>query len=72
MSQHTPFSFAVAAIQMVSSADLMDNLQQAHYWIKQAVQAGAKIVALPEYFCFLGLRDQDKNAFALRRGGAIL
>lgn len=64
MSQHTPSSFAVAAIQMVSSADLMDNLQQAHYWIKQAAQAGAKIVALPEYFCFLGLRDQDKNAYA--------
>ncbi|HLS43005.1 MAG TPA: carbon-nitrogen hydrolase family protein [Paenalcaligenes sp.] len=54
--------FKVAAIQMVSSTDLNKNLLQAKNLIESAVQSGAKIIALPEYFCFMGARDRDKLA----------
>ncbi|WP_323012617.1 carbon-nitrogen hydrolase family protein [Castellaniella sp.] len=57
-------AFPVAAVQMVSGLSLDDNLQQAAYWIKLAAQAGAKLIALPEYFCFMGRRDPDKLALA--------
>lgn len=52
--------FRVAAVQMVSGADVDDNLQQAAQVIADAVRQGAKLVALPEYFCFMGRRDKDK------------
>jgi len=57
-----PSQFCVAAIQMVSSTRLDDNLTQAQTWIQAAVQRGAQLVALPEYFCLLGRRDKDKLA----------
>jgi deaminated glutathione amidase len=50
----------VAAIQMVSGADLGDNLTHAGRLIAQATQAGAELVVLPEYFCLMGLHDTDK------------
>jgi len=52
--------FCVAAIQMVSSTRVDDNLAQAQTWIHTAVQRGAQLVALPEYFCLLGQQDKDK------------
>ncbi|NYT79454.1 carbon-nitrogen hydrolase family protein [Alcaligenaceae bacterium] len=52
--------FRVAAVQMVSGASVDDNLEQAWRLIADAVQQGAKLVALPEYFCFMGRRDKDK------------
>lgn len=55
-------SFQVAAIQMVSSTQLADNLQQAGDLIAQAVDGGAALVVLPEYFCFMGRKDHDKLA----------
>lgn len=53
----------VAALQMVSSTDLTENLKQAESLIESAVQSGAKLLALPEYFCFMGARDRDKLAY---------
>lgn len=50
----------VAAVQMVSSHVLQDNLDQADHLIRQAVQDGAELVVLPEYFCLLGQKDTDK------------
>ena len=50
----------VAAVQMVSSHVLQDNLDQADHLISQAVQDGAELVVLPEYFCLLGQKDTDK------------
>lgn len=50
----------VAAIQMVSSADVNENLSQAEIWIGKAAEQGAGLVALPEYFCLLGRQDTDK------------
>jgi predicted amidohydrolase len=50
----------VAAVQMVSTPRLADNLQCAGELIAQAVSQGADLVALPEYFPIMGISDQDK------------
>ena len=50
----------VASIQMVSSADIKENLATASRLIKAAADTGAKLIALPEYFCLMGLKDTDK------------
>jgi nitrilase len=54
----------VAALQMVSTPRVDENLAQAKALIAQAAQAGAELLALPEYFCLMGLRDTDKLAIA--------
>jgi predicted amidohydrolase len=54
--------FRVAAVQMVSSHQLQENLDSAAAGIAQAAARGAKLVVLPEYFCLMGLRDTDKLA----------
>lgn len=58
----------VAAIQMVSSARLADNLARAGELIAEAARGGAELVVLPEYFCLLGQRDTDKLAIQERFG----
>lgn len=50
----------VAALQMVSAATVEPNLQAAERLIAQAAQAGAELIALPEFFPLLGRRDTDK------------
>lgn len=62
----------VAVIQMVSSADILKNLESASYWITQAAEQGATIIALPEYFCFMGLQDLDKNDHAEIFGAGLI
>src|SRR5574337_956008 len=57
-------TLAVAAVQMVSGMSVQDNLEQAAHWIGQAARDGASLIALPEYFCFMGRLDQDKLALA--------
>jgi len=52
----------VAAIQMVSGADLSANLAEAKALLQTAAQAGAELAVLPEYFCLMGQRDADKLA----------
>ena len=52
--------FKVAAVQMVSEPEVQANLSVAGELIAQAAGEGARLVALPEYFCILGLRDRDK------------
>ena len=61
-------SLAVAAIQMVSAASLARNLAEAGALIAQAADAGAKFVALPEYFCFMGKKETDKLVLAETEG----
>ena len=53
-----------AAIQMISTPRVDDNFTQARTLIAQAAQAGAELVALPEYFCLIGQRDADKLTIA--------
>lgn len=58
----------IAAVQMVSTPDLARNLQAAGRLVQEAAALGARLVALPEYFCLLGRRDTDKLAVAERPG----
>ena len=50
----------IAAIQMVSTPEVQTNLDTARRLIAQAAGDGAQLVALPEYFCLMGQRDDDK------------
>jgi len=50
----------VAAIQMVSSTRVDDNLARASALLADAAAQGAELAVLPEYFCLLGRRDTDK------------
>ena len=54
----------IAALQMVSTPDVAENLASAVRLVAEAAAAGAELVALPEYFCLLGRRDTDKLAVA--------
>jgi len=49
----------VAAIQMASGPNVSANLAEAEQLIELAVEAGARLVALPEFFCIMGLKDSD-------------
>ncbi len=57
-----PKSALVAAIQMISTTRVEENLQAAGTLIAEAVAQGADLVALPEYFPIMGRRDSDKIA----------
>jgi len=57
-----PVTLRVAAIQMVSTPQVADNLEAAARLIAEAVEAGAQLVALPEYFSIFGERETDKLA----------
>lgn len=58
----------VAAIQMVSGAELTANLQAAERLIAAAAQEGAQLVALPENFYLIGRHESDKVKLAERDG----
>jgi len=60
--QSTTPGVRVAAVQMVSSANVEQNLRAAQQLIEEAARLGAGLVALPEYFCLMGMRDRDKVA----------
>jgi nitrilase len=47
---------------MASGPNVAANLSEAERLIEQAVAAGAKLVALPEYFAIMGMKDTDKVA----------
>lgn len=57
-------SMKVAAIQMVSSPDVSENMAHARALVEQAVAQGARLVSLPEYWPILGKRESDKVAVA--------
>jgi len=50
----------IAAVQLASGPNVKGNLQEAGRLIEMAVAQGAELVALPEYFAIMGLRDNDK------------
>lgn len=50
----------VAAVQMVSTPRVDENLRVAGGLIADAVAQGAELVALPEYFPIMGMSDGDK------------
>ena len=62
----------VAACQMVSGTRVDENLATAARLIAQAADAGAQLVALPEYFCLMGRQDSDKVAIREAAGAGPL
>ena len=52
-------SIRVAAVQMVSTPEVATNLRDAATLIAEAAAKGARLVALPEYFCLMG-KETDK------------
>ena len=58
----------IAALQMVSTPRVDDNLATAHRLIAAAAADGARLVALPEYFCLMGHSDRDKLTIAEAAG----
>ena len=63
MSTHNA-GMKIAAVQMVSTPDVARNLHAAARLVQRAAEAGATLVALPEYFCLMGHHDADKLAMA--------
>jgi nitrilase len=57
-----------AAVQMVSTPVVAENLAAAGALIAEAAAAGAQLVALPEYFCVMGRHERDKVALRERYG----
>lgn len=52
----------IAAIQMTSGPEVGPNLETAGRLIAEAAAQGAKLVALPEYFPFIGASDEERLA----------
>ncbi len=53
-------AFKVAAIQMASGPNVTGNLSEARRLIAKAVEQGARLVVLPEFFAIMGMNEQDK------------
>jgi len=54
----------VAAIQMVSTPNVDENIATARRLVAQAAATGARLVLLPEYWPIMGMSDSDKVAKA--------
>jgi deaminated glutathione amidase len=67
-AQATQSFFRIAAIQMASGPNVRGNLQEAGRLIELAAATGARIVALPEYFAIMGMKDTDKVAACEKPG----
>jgi predicted amidohydrolase len=63
-------TFKLAAVQMVSGADVDVNLREAERLIAEAATQGAQCVALPEYFCLMSPDETAK--VRLREPDAML
>ncbi|MFC5509894.1 carbon-nitrogen hydrolase family protein [Massilia jejuensis] len=58
----------VAAVQMVSTPDVDQNLATARRLVGQAAAGGATLVTLPEYWPIMGMSDLDKVRHAESEG----
>ena len=68
-AMHTPnVKHKVAAIQMVSTPDVADNIASARRLVAEAAASGATLVALPEYWPIMGMSDTDKVGHAEQQG----
>jgi predicted amidohydrolase len=63
-----PGVFKVAAIQMASGPNVAANLDEAERLIEMAVEQGARLVALPEFFPVMGMKETDKVAVCEAEG----
>ncbi len=70
-ASHTPSTLSphrVAAIQMASGPNVSANLAEAARLIAMAAKQGAKLIALPEFFAIMGMKDTDKLVIAEQDG----
>ncbi len=58
----------IAAVQMISGPEVAPNLATAGRLIADAAAAGARLIALPEYFPLIGASDGDRLAARERDG----
>jgi len=70
--ERTETTFHVAALQMVSGVGVEQNLAEAAALIAQAAKAGARLIALPEFFCLMGRHESDKVALGEPASGGPL
>ena len=68
VQQSTQSFFRVAAIQMASGPNIRANLEEATRLVELAASTGARIIALPEYFAIMGMKDTDKVVVREREG----
>ncbi|NHZ79505.1 carbon-nitrogen hydrolase family protein [Massilia sp. CCM 8695] len=54
----------VAAVQMISTPDVAENIASARRLVSEAAARGATLVTLPEYWPIMGMSDTDKVAHA--------
>jgi len=64
----SPPIFRIAGVQMASGPNVQANLNEAKRLIGMAVEQGAGLVALPEWFGCMGLKDTDKLAIREKEG----
>lgn len=53
-----------AVVQMSSTDDVAHNLAQARRWVEEAARAGATLICLPEYFCWIGSDESRRVRIA--------
>jgi deaminated glutathione amidase len=61
-----------AAVQMATGPNVSANLLETERLVREAAEAGARLVVLPENFAFMGKRDQDQLALRERDGDGRL
>ena len=57
-------TLTAAVVQMSSTDDVAHNLDEARHWVTEAARAGATLVSLPEYFCWIGNDEAKRVALA--------
>ena len=62
----------VAAVQMVSTPVVEENLATARRLVAEAAATGAKLVLLPEYWPIMGMSDSDKVGKAEPLGQGVI
>ncbi len=62
----------VAAVQMVSTPVVEENLATARRLVAEAAAAGARLVLLPEYWPIMGMSDSDKVGKAEPLGQGVI
>ena len=62
----------IAAIQMVSTTRVQDNLNAARSLLAEAAVQGAELAVLPEYFCIMGMKDTDKLKVQEQAGSGLI
>ncbi|TKB25479.1 carbon-nitrogen hydrolase family protein [Desulfopila sp. IMCC35006] len=61
-------SYRVAAVQMVSGADVSENITTTEHLVAEAAAQGARLIVLPENFAVMSNNEQDKIALAEEDG----